>query len=314
MKKKVKAVQPYIHPGNLNFKQAPYEAWVKNGGEALPPHYPCRALHGAAYRMELPSLWKCRGNAILMFVEPVSITFDTFPYYATHEIIPFIWDCWPRYYDKMEKWLEKYKLQTAIFTSSTEMEEMKRRIPNINYIHCPEAVDTSLYKSGKELKDRAIDLLEFGRSNKLVIAADSLDNINHICTKVGDKFIYTNEQLYDAMCDAKITICLPKSMTHPDIAEGVETLTQRYWEAMLSRMVIVGHCPMELEKLIGYNPVIEIRGERAEVRKHILDILEHIADYQELVDKNRDTALRMGDWRLRMKEMQKELTSIGYTM
>lgn len=314
--KTVKAVRPYIHPGHLNFKQAPYEAWEANGGKVLPSRFPWRFLHGLAYRYDLPSLCKNKRDAALMFVEPVSISFDTFPYYAAHEIIPFIWDCWPCYYDKMEAWLRKHKVRSAIFTSFMEMEEMRRRIPEINYIHCLEAVDTSLYKAGKELKDRTIDLLEFGRSNRLVVSGERLEGINHVCTKVGDKFIYSNDQLYDAMGDAKITICLPKSMTHPQIAEGVETLTQRYWEAMLSRMVIVGHCPKELEELIGYNPVIEAplnppKGGKT-TNEMILEILEHIEDYQELVDRNREAALRIGDWRERIEKIQEWLVSLGY--
>lgn len=318
MKKQIKAVQPYIHPGHLNFKLPAYNAWVQNGGETLPPRYPCRALHGVAYRMELPSLWKSKNTAALMFVEPVSITFDTFPYYATHEIIPFIWDCWPRYYEKMEKWLRKHKVRTAIFTSSMEMEAMKRRVPEINYIHCPEAVDTSLYNAGKELKDRTIDLLEFGRSNENVLGKNfsptkgDRGGINHVCTKVGDRFIYTNEQLYDAMGDAKITICLPKSMTHPEIAEGVETLTQRYWEAMLSRMIIVGHCPKELEELIGYNPVISPSFSHIDdvnYRDLITDVFEHIGDYQKLVDRNREVALKIGVWKYRIKDIIQELNT-----
>lgn len=309
MKKTVKAVQPYIHPGNLNFKQAPYEAWAKNGGQILSPHFPWRLFHGLAYRYELPELWKDRNNAVLMFVEPVSITFDTFPYYATHEIIPFIWDCWPCYYDKMEKWLKKHKVRTAIFTSKQEMEEMKTRCPNVTMKWCPEAVDSSVYKVGNNLKDRNIDLFEFGRGLDLNVNDHQLSvnfpTINHVKTLVDGKFLYTEEHLYDAMADAKITICLPRSVTHPQIAEGVETLTQRYWEAMLSRIVIVGHCPKELEELIGYNPVIEAplnppQGGRT-ANELILDILEHIEDYQELVDKNRETALRMGEWKLRIK-------------
>ena len=51
----------------------------------------------------------------------------------------------------------------------------------------------------------------------------------------------------------------------------------------------------------GYNPVIEIDKEHA--NEQILDILAHIEDYQALVDKNRETALRMGDWTLRMREV-----------
>lgn len=247
-----------------------------------------------------------------MFVEPISITFDTFPYYTTHEIIPMIWDCWPCYYDKMEAWLKRHRVRTAIFTSSQEMAEMQRRVPGLNVFFCQEAVDTSLFDGGKPLHERSIDLLEFGRSNEKVLCKGSLPtSINHVCTKQGDVFIYDNERLRQAMGDAKITICLPKTLTHPEIAEGIETLTQRYWEAMLSRMVIVGHAPQELIDLIGYNPVIEIKKES---QKQILNILNHIDDYQNLVNKNRKTALKYGDWNQRIKDIHIYLEKQGYTI
>jgi hypothetical protein len=131
-----------------------------------------------------------------------------------------------------------------------------------------------------------------------------------MCTKVNGKFVFGNEQLYSAMGEAKVTIALPRNMTQPEIAGGVETLTQRYWENMLSRMVMVGHAPKELIDLIGYNPVIEMDMERPE--QQILDILAHIEDYQELVDKNRAYALKYGDWTLRMKEVMRFLEGCGY--
>lgn len=329
MSKLIKSVSPYIYINNSNFKTPPFKAWLSLCGTIAPSHFPWRSFHGLAYRYEMPSVkWLTSllpltsNTAILMFVEPVSITFDTFPYYATHEIIPFIWDCWPCYYDKMERWMKKHKVRTAIFTSSQEMEEMQRRCPDIKMLHCPEAVDSSLYKAGKELKDRSIDLLEFGRSNEKVLGKEFSpdrrgEGFNHVCTKVGDKFQFTNDELYTAMGEAKITICLPKSMTHPQIAEGVETLTQRYWEAMLSRMVIVGHCPKELEELIGYNPVVELSSNDNDTAKAydneklILDVIEHIEDYQELVDRNREVALRMGDWKVRMEQVREWLRATG---
>lgn len=298
---KIKAIPPYIHPEFLNFKMPAYQGWVQNGGEVTESHYPWRPLHGMVYRYELPEICKCKDETLLMFVEPISIYFDTFPYYATHEIIPFIWDCWPCYYDKMERWLKKHKVKTAVFTSSQEMAEMQRRLPEIRMIHCHEAVDSSLYKEGKVLGGRRIDLLEFGRSNEKILGQGKMKDINHICTKVNGSFIYNNVELYEAMGDAKICICLPKSMTHPDIAQGVETLTQRYWECMLSRTIILGHAPKELIDFIGYNPCIEIDIE--DPRKQIRDILSHIQDYQGLVDKNRKTALAHSDWKSRMKEL-----------
>ncbi len=308
----VKAVAPYSHPGFLNFKTAPYEAWKMFGGQTANARYPARPFHKLAYRHELPTLWKNKKEARLRFVEPVSLYFDTFPDYAHYEIIPFVWDCWPRYFEKMCQWMKKHQIRTAIFTSSQTAERMQQRFPEANIMYCPEAVDTSLYIEGKLLKDRKTDLLEFGRGSKINGSDNGNDGINHVRTKVNGKLTFTNEQLYEAMGDAKTTIALPRSITQPKMAGDIETLTQRYWECMLSRMVIVGHAPKELVNLIGYNPVIELDGEHTNEQLH--DILSHIEDYQKLVDKNRDTALRMGDWSVRMKDVMSFLQAHCYQM
>ena len=175
-------------------------------------------------------------------------------------------------------------------------------------------MDDSVYQKGKLLKERNIDLLEFGRSNDKVFKVEQLKSIfdnnncslNHVCTKQNGKFIYTNEQLYEAMGNAKVTIALPRSITQPEIAGDIETLTQRYWECMFSRIVMVGHAPQELVDFIGYNPVIELR-EDISAEALILDVLKHIEDYQSLVDKNRETAERLGSWDVRMKWLMEEL-------
>lgn len=305
MKKILKAVSPFIHPGFLNFKMMPYEAWKRNGGGVAKAHYPWRWLHGAAYRWELPTIWKSRKEARLRFVEPVSLKFDSFPDYARYEVVPMFWDCWPRYFELTCEWLRKHQVRTAIFSSRMTAERMQERFPVMRIIWCPEAVDGDVYQNGKLLKDRTIDLLEFGRSNEKVLQTGAL-SLNHVCTKQNGKFIYTNEQLYQAMGDAKVTIALPRSMTQPEMAGDIETLTQRYWECMFSRMVMVGHAPQELVDFIGYNPVIELRKDIS-AEALIRDVLEHIDDYQELVDKNREAAERLGSWDVRMKWLMEEL-------
>lgn len=307
-KKILKAVSPFIHPGFLNFKMMPYEAWKRNGGGVAKAHYPWRWLHGAAYRWELPTIWKSRKEARLRFVEPVSLKFDSFPDYARYEVVPMFWDCWPRYFELTCEWLRKHQVRTAIFSSRMTAERMQERFPVMRIIWCPEAVDGDVYQKGKLLKDRTIDLLEFGRSNEKVLQTGAL-SLNHVCTKQNGKFIYTNEQLYQAMGDAKVTIALPRSMTQPEMAGDIETLTQRYWECMFSRMVMVGHAPKELVDFIGYNPVIELRKDIS-AEALIRDVLEHIDDYQELVDKNRETAERLGSWDVRIKWLMEELRQV----
>ena len=304
-KKTIKAVAPFAHPGFLNFKQAPFEAWERLGGDIAKSHYPPKCLHGAAFRWELPTLWKNKKEARLRFVEPVSLLFDTFPDYARYEVVPMFWDCWPCYFEKTCEWLRKHRVKTAIFSSRKTAERMQERFPEMRIIWCPEAVDGDVYQNGKLLKDRTIDLLEFGRSNEKVLQTGAL-SLNHVCTKQNGKFIYTNEQLCQAMGDAKVTIALPRSMTQPEMAGDIETLTQRYWECMFSRLVMVGHAPQELVDFIGYNPIIELRKDIS-AEALIRDVLEHIDDYQELVDKNRETAERFGSWDVRMKWLMEEL-------
>ena len=151
----------------------------------------------------------------------MSLFFDTFPDYARYEVVPMFWDCWPCYFEKTCEWLRRHQVKTAIFSSRQTAEKMQERfsgenegLQKINVIWCPEAVDDSVYQKGKLLKERNIDLLEFGRSNDKVFKAEQLESIfdnnncslNHVCTKQNGKFIYTNEQLYEAMGDAKVTI------------------------------------------------------------------------------------------------------------
>ena len=323
MPKSLKAVSPYHHPGFLNFKEGPYHAWEALGGKVAKAHYPWRFLHGLAYRWELPTLWKNKKEARLRFVEPVSISFDTFPDYARYEIIPFVWDCWPCHFKKMCAWLKRHEVRTAIFTSSQTAEKIREWFPKMNVLYCPEGIDTAKYGAGKLLMKREIDVLEFGRSilRTKTKTITKRDDINYVCTKEDGKLMFTDEQLVEAMGDTKVTIALPRSITNPEVAGDIETLTQRYWECMLSRMVMVGHAPKELVDLIGYNPVVEVNLDETSYKnknydegifRRIMEVLEHIEDYQELVDKNRETALKMGDWTLRMKQVKEWLRENGY--
>jgi hypothetical protein len=307
--KEVRAIPPYTHPGFFNFKMAAFEAWRKLGGLTGGTCYPARMFHWLAFRYDiLPTVWKSWSEVRLRFVEPISVTFDTYPDYAFYEVIPFVWDCWPCYFEKMCAWMKKHKVRTAIFTSSIVADRMRERFPSMHVMYCPEAVKTSTYQEGKPLAEREIDVLEFGRKSNINLTVD--EKWNYVCTNVNGKLVYENWQLYQAMGNAKLTIALPRSITQPEVAGDVETLTQRYWENMLSRMVMVGHAPKELIDLVGYNPVVELDWDHP--NEQIQDILMHIADFQELVDRNRETALQMGDWSLRMGAITRFLRDSRY--
>jgi len=315
--KRIKAVTPFFHNVSINFKIAPYNAWVLVGGEISKSHYPPCCLKGIFYNHDFPTLFENETEVRLRFVEPLSLYFDTFPDYIYYEVIPFVWDCWPFLFEKMAKWMERHNVKTAIFTCAETARLMKERFPQFNIMHCPEGIDSSSYKKGKQLKDRKYNLFEFGRPLFKYVNIDHVkydnlcDNVKYLRTGSLKKRL-SDEELYEVMSDSQVTICYPHCITEPEWCDGLETLTQRYWECMLSRNVIVGHSPQELIDFIGYNPVIEAGFNDDDLSQTVKYVIDHIEKYQELVDKNRETAERLSDWKLRMENVMQFLEDCGY--
>lgn len=308
--KQIKAVRPYIYRGKINFKHKPYDAWIKAGGKFATSHYPVRALHKFAYDFDYPTICVNKGEARLRFVQPSSLTFDTFPDYMFYEIIPMFWDCWPNIYNKVCKFLSKHNVKTAIFTAEGCANYMRKEFPEMNILHLPEGVDTCNYGPGKLLKDRTVDLLEFGRDVKTALHKEVPSCLNYLHSKPGVYLFEKYEDFYDTMLNTKITIAYPRCTLQPEATGGLETLTQRYWEGMLTRMLMVGHAPKELVDIIGYNPVIELDSKHDV--EQIIDILNNIDSYQSFVNKNREAALQYGDWNVRMRTLMNYLSDKGY--
>ncbi len=310
MKKIVKAVKPFIYKNNSNFKLAVYQQWEENGGKVVAPRPYEKCYERISYHLDLPTLWESRNEARLRFVEGASVRFDTFPDYLGYEVIPVIWDCWPRYVDNMARWFRKHHVRTAFFTSSQTAERMRKLCPQVNVHHLPEAIETEVYHAGKPLVERSIDYLEFGRCSRILDSSKFDERIKVLSSRNERSGLATRGQLADALADSKITLALTRLDNQPEIAEGIDTLTQRYWECMLSGVVILGRAPQELMDIIGYDPVVHLDLPHA--NDQILDILGHIEEYQELVDKNRQSALIHGDWKSRIQKMMGVMRDLGY--
>lgn len=319
MNKVIKAVSPYIYLGQLNFKNKPYEAWIKTHGSWFTVNgwYP-KWLHGLWFRYDLfPTLWQCKKEVRLVFVQPVSLYFDAGFSVLTHEVIPMIWDCWEQYDAKVVRWMKRHRVRRAIFTSGISAKRIKALLPDLDVLVITEGIDTENYPAGKKLKDRSLDVFNYGRMPKWVNEDKLLGNIGNV--RISDS------EFFECLQNAKITVAVPRS----DVDSSChETLTQRYWEAMLSRIVMVGRAPKELIDLIGYDPVVELkeftkqqdpclrneadastkRQQAAYVNTPVIqqinEILLHIEDYQELVNRNRETALKFGNWESRVEKIK----------
>ncbi len=311
---KVVAVSPYNYRDAFNFKMAPYEAWRRVGGQVMTSHYPWRKLHYFAFRIDLPNLWRNKRTAQLRFVQPQSIYFDTFPDYTFREIIPMVWDCWPMFFEKTCRWFRRHQVRTAIFTSSQTAERMRQRFPKMNIMTVTEGIATDMFEEGQRLTDRCVALYEIGSVGRGYFRKKYPEEYKRLFTKPVDWGLRTHDDYKRLLQNAQMTVIFPRSITQPEMAQGIETLTQRYWECMLSRILMVGHAPKELTDLVGYNPVIELDMEHD--LEQIEGILAEISNpvYQELVDRNRETALKMGSWDIRMKQVMEWLRGLGYEM
>ena len=75
----IKVIPPYLHPGHLNFKYPAFEGLIDCEMQAGKSYFPWKILHHWAFLHEIPGICRDKRTAMLRFVEPVSITFDTFP-------------------------------------------------------------------------------------------------------------------------------------------------------------------------------------------------------------------------------------------
>lgn len=243
----------------------------------------------------------CPSNGFLLMHESL-------PYNFNYEVVPFLWDCWPASWSKLIEALNVLHVRLCFVTSKQVCEMLSERCPHLRTVYVPEAVNSDKFFKGKDLKEREIDVFEVGRKYERYhyIISNFFSKLNG---KESGNFVdgYI-EDYYQTLSNTKITISFPRCDTNSEMAGEIETLTERYWEAMFSRCLIIGRAPRELINLIGYNPVVEVDWTNAHAQLRYT--LHHIADFQGLVDKNYLTALKFGDWRVRMPQILSEINGL----
>ena len=259
-----------------------------------------------------------RNNQLIVAANGVNIRDNLFPYYCGYEIVPMLWDCWPSTWKQMYSDFELFDIKKVLVTSR-QVADMINEETNVRATWIPEGINQSLYHKGSRLEMRTIEVMEMGRRkesfHKVLLSLKSQGMINRIITSnlnkngtLDDKHVaYSNSMLRSLMADSKLMICFPQCDTNPQRAGNIETLTQRYWEGMLSRCLLIGRAPKELIDLIGYNPVIEVG--KGNIENQLKKILMNISKYQSIVDKNFETAQKYADWSHRINMIVKVLKS-----
>jgi glycosyltransferase involved in cell wall biosynthesis len=238
-----------------------------------------------------------------------------FPVSYFHECVPFTMDVWPETYPRWEAFARRNRLRTWFITARQSAEFFKQKFPERNVLWLPEAVDPAEYKHDIPLEKRTIHVLELGRKwdayhAKIEKPLESSGR-THLYEKVKGKIIFpTRRGLIDAFVNSIVSICFPQSLTHPQFAGGVETVTLRYFETIASKCVPVGRAPQELIDLFGYNPIVEADINHA--AEQLEEIISNPAKYQPMVDRNYQRLMEVGTWEVRIRQMLQTLSSLGY--
>lgn len=246
---------------------------------------------------------------------------DSAPYIFNYKIIPILWDVWPDRWNSIYYYLQLFKCTIVFCTVKSFATQLKQKF-GIKAYWIPEGIDTSLFQKGDLLINRPIDMYELGRQKEdyhVILEELYSQGIikgyyrnHHYSDGTYQLAFQTAEEFIEKLPTIKIVISFPRSETHHQQAGNLETLTQRYWECMLSRCLIVGRAPLELIELIGYDPVINIDWN--DPKTQCVQILRNIEIYQNLVDKNYTTALQYASWDLRAKYIKVILQKEGYDL
>ncbi|WP_443945486.1 glycosyltransferase [Pedobacter sp. AW1-32] len=250
------------------------------------------------YKLKLGS----RRNAIINFASMISGDFRLLMPYAFSSRLNFIYmyDVWPRFHKWIFPLLDFFNVRYVFFSSKQVFETFTSKYSRIKCkaVWLPEALKADDYCS-KVLKERTIDVLEFGRMydtyHNQITGPLKTAGLNHIYRTAEMPFLFPDKASFtNALASAKIVICVPSNITHPNRAEYISSMTLRYLQAMASKCLVVGILPSDMFEVFGYNPIVEIDENRP--AEQLLDILNQYESYESLIEKNYKEVLKKHQW------------------
>lgn len=184
------------------------------------------------------------------------------------------------------------------------------KFKNINIKWVAEAIDAKLY-SFEAYNKKDIDVLELGRRYELyhnsIKASLGQLKIKHLYVQRDGKIIFADRRSFlNGLARTKISVCVPSSISHPEIAGNISTVALRYLQSMASKCLILGYMPDEMKYLFDYNPIIIIDMENPVTQ--IQSILQDYDSYIPLIEKNYQYLLKHHTWDERIKTMNLFLT------
>jgi glycosyltransferase involved in cell wall biosynthesis len=218
----------------------------------------------------------------------------------------YLFDAWPQNHEKIRQFADACRLEHLFVSSSQGAAALGKVVRSTQCHWIPEGITPGDYFLAFT-PERDIDVLQLGRRynkyHQLIAAALEKRGKNYLSERQAGTVVFPTRLDYvEGLARTKISICTPLSISHPDRAGGIETMTVRYLQSMHSRCLIVGHAPAEMIQLFGYNPLIEIDYNNA--AGQLLDLLDHLEDYRPLIEKNYLAVRQHHTWENRWEQIK----------
>ncbi len=217
----------------------------------------------------------------------------------------YMFDAWPRFHNIIINFAKALNIKVIFFSSLDVTNKFNLQSNFTKGIWIPEGIKVEDYFWNSYI-NKNIDVLEFGR--KYDIYHDAIEEklkdhgFVHLYEAVKGEIIFkTKSDFLSGLASAKISICVPSNITHPERAEDISSMTLRYLQSMASKCLIVGVLPREMAFLFDYQPVVEIDFE--DPAKQIVEILNNFEAYIPLIERNYLEVQRSHTWSIRVNQM-----------
>ncbi len=183
----------------------------------------------------------------------------TFPFFGFDSTLRVLWtyDVWPGHVDSLLRIVREARIDLLLVSSQQGAEQLQAQMPARCAVHwVPEAIETTDFPQ-RPWAERTIDVLAFGRTY-----ARYHEAVASGCEHLGIRYVHarfaTTAEFKEALGNARVSICFPRALTHPDDAGSISTITLRYLESMAAGCLVLGSCPADGQAMFGYNPVVEV--------------------------------------------------------
>jgi len=223
----------------------------------------------------------------------------------------YLFDAWPANHPRILQFVQSWEVDHVFVSSSQAAERLNQQSGTRRFIWMPEGVSPEKYRR-RPYAEKDIDVLHLGRRydpyhSQIVTALENHKKTYLYERQRGQVIFPTRGEFLDGLARSKISICVPCSITHPDRAGDIETMTMRYLQSMASKCLVVGHTPAEMIELFGYNPVIEIDKKNPD--KQLLELLNRFDDYVPLIEKNYAAVTSEHTWHNRWQQIARIILS-----